>query len=224
VRRAQGGHQTRWCAADAVGHDAEDADESKRECHGGEDAEEDGEKALAAVLGVALDGFVEDEGAVEAAGGDLLVGSDGCDGAANGMQVGEWIALGADEELQVGQHHGGVRKVDGGHDGAIYAVVASIADNSDDLMPGGALSGGDLKAILTCETGNAQLSAQRIGRGKIARRESAIDDGGEVSAGVFICIPDATAEAAGYEAQRNTAGRPASREPAAVRDREFRRC
>ena len=87
--------------------------------------------------------------------GDLLVGSDGCDSGADGVQVGERIALGADEELHVGQHHGGVRKVDGGDDGTIDAVVARIADNADDLTPGGALRRGDLVAILRCETGNA---------------------------------------------------------------------
>src|SRR5215469_3014018 len=35
------------------------------------------------------------------------------------------------------------------------------------------------------------MSAQGIGRGEIARRESPIDDGDEVSAGVFIRTPNA---------------------------------
>ena len=42
---------------------------------------------------VAIDGFVEGEGAVEGAVGDRLVGSDGCDSGADGVQVGERIAL-----------------------------------------------------------------------------------------------------------------------------------
>src|ERR1700755_3100174 len=79
-----------------------------RQCHGGEDTGEDGEEALAAVLGSAFDGFAEGEGAVEGPGyhsiityavGDLLVGSDGCDDGANGLQVGERRALGTDEAL-----------------------------------------------------------------------------------------------------------------------------
>ena len=79
--------------------------------------------------------------------GDLLVGSDGCDSGLDGVQVGERIALGADEELHVGHHHGGIREVDGGDDRAIDAIVARIADNADDLTPGGALRRGDLIAI-----------------------------------------------------------------------------
>jgi hypothetical protein len=57
------------------------------------------------------------EHAVEAAGGDLLVGSDGCDSGADGVEVGERVALGADEELHERLHHGGVRKVDAGDEG-----------------------------------------------------------------------------------------------------------
>ena len=113
------------------------------------------EKPLAAVLRVALDGFVEGEGAVEATGGDLLVGSDGCDSRAYGLQVGKRIALGADEKLRVGLDHGGVRDVDGGDDRAIEAVVARIADHADDVTPGGALRRCDLVAILRFEPGNA---------------------------------------------------------------------
>jgi hypothetical protein len=79
-----------------------------------------------------LDGFVQGEGAV----GDLLVGSDGSDRGADGVQVGERIALGADEELHVLPYQGGVRKVDGGDDGETDAVVARIADDADDLTPG----------------------------------------------------------------------------------------
>ena len=92
---------------------------------------------------------------LKAAVGDLLVGSDGCDSGAHGVQVGERIALGADEELHVGRYHDGVRKVDGGEDRTIDAVVARIADNADDLTPGGALWGDGRPAILMCETGNA---------------------------------------------------------------------
>ena len=147
--------ELRSALRDAVSDDAEDADQRERERHGREDAKQYGEEPLAAVLCVALDGFVEGEGAVEGAVGDLLVGSDGCDSGAHGVQVGERIALGADEELHVGRYHGGVRKVDGGDDGAIDAVVARIADNADDLTPGGALRRDDLEAILRCETGNA---------------------------------------------------------------------
>ena len=91
---------------------------------------------------------------LKAAVRDLLVGSDGCDRGADGVQVGERIALGADEELHVGQHHGGVRNVDGGDDGAIEAIVARIADDADDLTPGGALRGGHLVAIPRRKTRN----------------------------------------------------------------------
>src|SRR5580658_8825991 len=140
---------------DAVSDDAEDADQREPERHGREDAKQYGEEPLAAVLCVALDGFVEGEGAVEAAGGDLLVGGDGCDSGADGVEVGERIALRADEELHVGPHQGGVRKVDGGDDGAIDAVVARIADDADDLTPGGALRRTGREAILKGENGNA---------------------------------------------------------------------
>ena len=50
------------------------------------------------------------------------------------------ITLSADEELHVLPHHGGVGKVDGGDDGAIDSVVARIADDADDLTPGGAVN------------------------------------------------------------------------------------
>src|SRR5256885_8536491 len=41
------------------------------------------------------------------------------DRGADGVQVDERITLSADEEVHVLPHHGGVRKVDGGDDGAI---------------------------------------------------------------------------------------------------------
>src|SRR5215469_5466814 len=109
-------------------------------------------KPLAAVLCVALDGLAEREcGSI----GNLLVGGDGCYCGADGAQRGERIALSADKELHEGGHHGGVRKVDGGDDGAINAVVARIADDADDLTPSGALRRGNLVTIPACETGNA---------------------------------------------------------------------
>src|SRR5947207_14212158 len=104
---------------------------SERERHGREDTKQYREEPLAAVLFVALEGFVEGESAIETAGGDLLVGSDGCDGGADGVQIGERIALSADEELRVRQHHGGVRKVDCGDDGTIEAIVSRIVDDAD---------------------------------------------------------------------------------------------
>jgi len=136
---------------DAVRNDAEDADQREGQRHGREDAEQYGEEPLAAVLCVALDGFVQGEGAV----GDLLVGSDGCDRGADGLQVGERIALGADEELNVLPHQGGVGKVDGGDDGETDAVVARIADDADDLAPGGALRRTGRELILKGESWNA---------------------------------------------------------------------
>ena len=87
--------------------------------------------------------------------GYLLVGSDGCDSDADRLKVRERIALGADEELRVGQQQAGIWKVDRGNHGMIEAVVARIADYADDLTPGGALRGGDLVAIPSCKTGNA---------------------------------------------------------------------
>ena len=137
ARRAQrqADAELRRALRDAVSDEAEDADQRKPQRHGREDAKQYGEEPLAAVLCVALDGFVQGEGPV----GDLLVGSDGRDCGADGVQVGERITLSADEELHVLPHHGGVRKVDGGDDGAIDSVVARIADDADDLTPGGAL-------------------------------------------------------------------------------------
>src|SRR3984957_3496862 len=173
ARRAerQANAELRSTLRDAVSDNAEDADQRERKPHGREDAKQYGEEPLTAVLFVALDGFVESEGAVEGAARDLLVGSDGCDGGADGVQAGERIALGADEELHVVRHHGGVRNVDSGDDRAIDSVVARIADDADDLTPGGACGRGGRVAALTCESGNAQLSAQGIGRGERARRE-----------------------------------------------------
>jgi hypothetical protein len=178
----------------AVSDDAEDPHQRERERHGREDAKQDGEEPLAAVLRIALDGFAEGKGAVERrdAVRYLLVRCDGCDRGADGVQAGERVGLGADEDLHEGLHQGGVGKVDGGDDGTINAVVAGIADDTDDLTPGGALRRSDLIAIPRCEIGNAQLPAHGIRRGEIARCESVIDDGYEVSAGVFIRIPHAT--------------------------------
>jgi hypothetical protein len=51
------------------------------------------------------------------------------------MQAGERVALGANEELKVVRHYGGIRNVDGGDDGALDSVVARIADDADDLAP-----------------------------------------------------------------------------------------
>ena len=91
ARRAQrqADAELRSALRDAVSDDAEDADQSERERHAGEDGKQCGEEPLATVLCIALDGFAEGEGAVEGAVGDLLVGSDGCDSGAHGAQVGE---------------------------------------------------------------------------------------------------------------------------------------
>src|SRR5882757_2696903 len=150
ARRAerQADAELRSALRDAVSDDAEDAGQRECERHGREDAKQYGEEPLAAVLCVALDGFVEGEGAVEVAVGYLLVGSDGGNSGAQGVEVGERIALGADEELHVGRYQDSVRKVDGGHDRTIDAVVARIADNADDLTPGGALCRDGREAIL----------------------------------------------------------------------------
>ncbi len=66
-----------------------------------------------------------------------------------------------------------------------FSLQARIAG---DLTPGGALRRGGRETILTCETGNAQLSAQGIGGGEIARHESEIYDRDEVSAGSSVAI------------------------------------
>jgi hypothetical protein len=97
TRRAEGeaDAELRRALRDAVGNDAEDADQGKDERHGGEDTEQYGEEALAAVLRVALDGLVEVEGVV----GDLLIVGNGSNGCAYGVEVGERILLRADEEL-----------------------------------------------------------------------------------------------------------------------------
>src|ERR1700683_4683421 len=84
-----------------------------------------------------------------------LIGSDRCDRGADGVQVRERIALGADEELRALPHQGGVRKVDGGDDGATDAVVARIADDANDLTPGGALRRTGRELILKGESWNA---------------------------------------------------------------------
>src|ERR1700746_3111138 len=81
--------ELRSALRDAVSDDAEDADQGERERQGREDTKQYGEEPLTAVLCVALDGFVQGERAVEAAVGDLLVGSDGRDSGADGVQVGE---------------------------------------------------------------------------------------------------------------------------------------
>ena len=159
ARRAerQADAELRSALRDAVSDDAEDANQREPERHGREDAKQDGEEPLAAVLCVALDGLGEREGAVEVrdAARDLLVRRDRCNRGADGVQAGERIALRADEELRPGPHQGGVRKVDGGDDGAIDAVVARIADDADDLTPGGALRRTGREAILKGESGNA---------------------------------------------------------------------
>ena len=159
ARRAerQADAKLRSALRDAVSDNAEDADQCKPERHGREDAKQYGEEPLAAILRVALDALAEGEGAIEAgaAVGDLLVGSNGCNRGADGVQVCERIALGADEELHVFPHQGGVRKVDGGDDRAIDAVIARIADDADDLTPCGALRRSDREAILQGETSNA---------------------------------------------------------------------
>jgi hypothetical protein len=73
ARRAerQADAELRSALRDAVSDDAEDAGQRERERHGREDAKQYGEEPLAAVLCVALDGFVEGEGAVEGPVGDL---------------------------------------------------------------------------------------------------------------------------------------------------------
>ena len=149
----------------AVSYDAEDANQREPERHGGEDAKQDGEEPLAAILCIALDGFAEGEGAVEGGGavGDLLVGSDGCNSGADGVQARERIALSADEELRVSRNQSGVRNVDGGDDGLIDAVVARIADDADDLTPGRALDRDRLVAHMTRQSRNAQLPPQSMG-------------------------------------------------------------
>src|ERR1700722_13862873 len=195
ARRAQrqADAELRRALRDAVRDEAEDAHQREPQCHGREHAKQDGEEPLAAVLRVALDGLGEREGAVEGrdAVRDLLVGSDGCNRGADGVQAGERIALRADEELRPGLHRGSVRNVDGGDNGLVDAVVARIAYDADDLTPRGALRRDGLVDFMSCETGNAQLPAQGIGRGEIACRESPIDDGDEVSAAVFVRTPDA---------------------------------
>ena len=54
--------ELRSALRDAVSDDAEDADQRERKRHGREDAKQYGEEPLAAVLFVALEGFVEGEG------------------------------------------------------------------------------------------------------------------------------------------------------------------
>jgi len=95
ARRAQrqAHAELRSALRDAVSDDAKDANQREPERHGRKDAKQDGEEPLAAVLGVALDGLAEGDGAVEGgdAVGDLLVGSDGCNRGADGVQAGERI-------------------------------------------------------------------------------------------------------------------------------------
>jgi hypothetical protein len=121
----------------AVGDDAEDTDQRECKRHGGEDTEQDGEETLAAVLRIAFDGLVQGIDTV----GDLLVGRYGGDGGADGMQIGERLALGADEELRVRHQECRVRDVDSGRDRPIDAVVARIADDARDFAPAGGLRG-----------------------------------------------------------------------------------
>jgi hypothetical protein len=89
ARRAQrqADAELRSALRDTVSGDAEDADQRQHERHGREDAKQNREEPLTPVLRVVLNGLVEGERAVEAAGGDLQVGSDGCDGGAHRVQV-----------------------------------------------------------------------------------------------------------------------------------------
>src|SRR6185437_1436346 len=112
-----------------------------------------GEEPLAAVMCVALNGFIQGKGAVETAVGERLAGGDGRNGGADGLQVRERISLSADEELRVGPHHGGVGKVDGGDHGATEPVVPSTANNANDRTPAGAFRKGDLEAIRGLRSG-----------------------------------------------------------------------
>src|SRR5258708_39525130 len=121
---------------DTVSDEAEDADQRQRERHGREDAKQYREEPLAPVLCGARDGFIQGKGAVENAVGKRLAGGDGCDSGADGLQVSERIALGADEELRPGPHHGGVRNGDSGGHWGLEAVIARIPEHSDDLPPG----------------------------------------------------------------------------------------
>ena len=73
----------------AVSDEAEDAHQSERKRHGREDAKQYGEEPLAAELCVALEGLVEGKRPLPF--GNLLVGRDGCDSGAYGVQVGERI-------------------------------------------------------------------------------------------------------------------------------------
>ena len=79
--------ELRSAPRDAISDDAAYADQRERKRHGGEDAKQYGEEPLAAVLWVALKGLVEGEDVV----GDLLVGNDGCDSGADGVQVAPWV-------------------------------------------------------------------------------------------------------------------------------------
>src|ERR1700743_1371235 len=93
----QANAELRCTLRDAVSDDAEDAGQRERQRHGREHPKQYGEEPLAAVLCVTLDRVVEGEGAVEGAVGYLLIGRDGCNGSAQGVQIGEGFALGAGE-------------------------------------------------------------------------------------------------------------------------------
>ena len=69
ARRAkrQADAELRSALRDAVSDQAEDAHQRERKRHGREDAKQYGEEPLAAVLCVALDGFIQGKSAVEAA-------------------------------------------------------------------------------------------------------------------------------------------------------------
>jgi hypothetical protein len=138
----------------AVSDEAEDAHQRQRKRHGREDAKQYGEEPLASVLCIARDGFIQGNCAVETAVGERLAGSDRCDSSTDGLKVSERIALGADQLLRVGPHHGCVWNVDGGGHGALKAVIARIANHAEDLAPGSALRRGDLVLILRYQIGN----------------------------------------------------------------------
>ena len=138
-------------------------------------------------MGVALDGFVESEDAV----GGLLIVRDGGDGEANGVKIGERVTLSAYLELDVGRHERGIGQVDSGLDRLIDAIIACVANHADDLAPIRTLRGDGVRREAGDETRHANLTAERIGLGRVAFDECLIDDGDEVAASVFRSIPDA---------------------------------
>ena len=151
----------------------------------------DGEETLAAVLRVALDRLVQGVGAV----GDLLIGGDRGDCRTDIMQIGERLALGADEELGVRHHERCVRDVDSGCDRPIDAVVTRVADDADNLAPAGGLRGDRVERADGMQSCDAKLVPDGIELCKVAAREALVDHGDEIAARIFCGIPDAaTAE------------------------------